>query len=249
MPNEIIDRANICAVIHGEPGVGKSTLAASAPGKVLVLDAEGGFRFIRGKKIIWDPTTEDPPDADGEWKYCIVRVMEWSTVHAAYEVLHSGQHPFDSVVLDSLTEIQKRLVDNVSGIEQPTQQQWGHILRAMEDFVRKLRDFTSHPIKPLDAVIFLCLTHQRDEMFRPFVKGSLELSLPAFVDLVGYLYVQPDAGGSEVRNLLIQPNGNIEAKDRTGILSEKFGPVIPSPTIPKILNTIQTIFSEGVVHQ
>lgn len=236
------DHANICAVIHGEPGVGKSTLAATAPGPVLVLDAEGGFRFIKGRKIRWDPTKEPAPKP-GDWDYCIVPVMEWKTVHAAYEVLSSGQHGFNSVVLDSLTEIQKRLVDNVAGTDQPSQQQWGQILRSMEDFVRKLRDMTFHPTKPLQAVIFLALTHLRDETFRPFVKGSLELSLPAFVDLVGYLYTQPDAGGQLDRVLLIQPTSNIEAKDRTGILTETFGPTIPSPTIPKILDTIDTLFN------
>jgi hypothetical protein len=242
MTELITDEANLCAVIHGEPGVGKSTFAATAPGPVLVLDAEGGFRFIRGRKIRWDPTTEPVPEA-GDWDYCIVPTVEWATVAAAYKVLQSGQHPFNSVVLDSLTEIQKRLVDNVSGVEQPTQQQWGQILRSMEDFIRKLRDMTFHPTKPLKAVVFLCLTHKRDNVFRPFVKGSLELSLPAFVDLVGYLYTQPSADGSVDRMLLIQPTAEFEAKDRTGILTETYGPAIPSPTIPTILDTIQNLFN------
>lgn len=242
MPEVVTDEANLCAVIHGEPGVGKSTLASTAPGRVLVLDAEGGFRFIKGRKIVWDPMTEAVPTTEGDWKFCIVKVVDWSTVHKAYEALSSGQHPFDSVVLDSLTEIQKRLVDNVSGTDQPTQQQWGQILRSMEDFVRKLRDFTFHPTKPLKAVIFLCLTHQRDGVFRPFVKGSLELSLPAFVDLVGYLFTKPDESGNLQRFLLIQPTDQFEAKDRTSVLTERYGAAIPAPNIPDMLATIQTLF-------
>jgi len=242
MAEIIEEHANLCAVIHGEPGVGKSRLAATAPGPVLVLDAEGGFRFIKGRKIRWDPVKDSVPVA-GDWDYCIVTTTEWATVHAAYSVLQSGNHPFRSVVLDSLTEIQKRLVDNVAGIEQPTQQQWGQILRSMEDFIRKLRDMTTHPIKPLDAVIFLCLTQMRDEMFRPLVKGSLALSLPAFVDVVGFLYVHTDESGAPVRMLLIQPTPEHEAKDRTGILTETYGAAIPSPTLPTILGTIQELFN------
>jgi hypothetical protein len=242
MSEYIEDTATLCAVIHGEPGVGKSTLAASAPGPVLVLDAEGGFRFIKGRKIRWDPVTEPVPEA-GDWDYCIVPVMEWATVHAAHKVLQSGQHPFNAVVLDSLTEIQKRLVDNVAGVEQPSQQQWGQILRSMEDFVRKLRDLTFHPITPVQAVIFLCLTHHRDGVFRPFVKGSLELSLPAFVDMVGYLYTQTDASGGIERVLLIQPTSEFEAKDRTGVLTETYGSAIPSPNFIEIIDTIQTLFT------
>lgn len=236
------DEANLCAVIHGEPGVGKSTLAATAPGPVLVLDAEGGFRFIPGRKIRWDPTTQPVPEA-GDWDYCIVATTRWETVAAAYAVLQSGDHPFNSVVLDSLTEIQKRLVDNVSGVEQPTQQQWGQILRAMEDFVRKLRDMTFHPTHPLKAVVLLCLTHRKDDVFRPLVKGSLAMSLPAFMDVVGYLYVDNGADGGPERKLLIQPTVEYEAKDRTGVLTETFGPVVPSPTLPMILATIQTLFN------
>jgi hypothetical protein len=241
MPEYIEDTATLCAVIHGEPGVGKSTLSASAPGPVLVLDAEGGFRFVRGRKVKWDPVNEPVPEV-GDWDYCIVPVMDWATVHAAHKVLQSGNHPFNSVVLDSLTEIQKRLVDNVAGIEQPSQQQWGQILRSMEDFVRKLRDLTFHPVQPIQAVIFLCLTHHRDGVFRPYVKGSLELSLPAFVDVVGYLYTQTDASGELERILLIQPTAEFEAKDRTGVLTENYGSTIPSPNITEILDTIQTLF-------
>jgi hypothetical protein len=241
MTQVIEDRPTLSAVIHGEPGVGKSTFASTSPGPVLVLDAEGGFRFIRGRKIRWDPTSEPVPE-EGDWDYCIVPVLEWATIAKAYEVLRTGKHPFRSVVLDSLTEIQKRLVDDVVGVEQPSQQQWGQILRSMEDFVRKLRDLTFHPTNPMDAVLLLCLTALRDEHFRPLVKGSLTLSLPAFVDVVGYLYIDPQSEGGTGRKLLIQPTGNVEAKDRTGILTETFGPAIPDPTIPKMLKVLEHLF-------
>ena len=93
----------LAAVIHGESGSGKSYFGGSAPGPRLILDAEGGSRFIKNnkRKIMWDPLTEKPPVNDGSWDACFVQVLNWKTLHAAYQWLASGQHEFKSVVIDS----------------------------------------------------------------------------------------------------------------------------------------------------
>jgi len=227
-------------IVHGEPGVGKSSLAATAPAPRLVLDIEGGTRFLDVKRIVWDPMNSAPPEApiDGAWDTCIVYVRNYKVIKQVYDWLAAGKHPFRSVVIDSLTEAQKRLIDDVSGIDQPTQQNWGAILRTLEDLVRKLRDLTFHETFPLETVVVICLSHMRDGKFRPFVKGQLELSLPGFVDVVGYLYVEQAPDGTAERKLLIAPFGQIDAKDRTRVLTEKFGSVIVQPNISTMLSTI-----------
>lgn len=219
----------LAAVIHGESGAGKSYFAGTAPGPRLVLDAEGGSRFIKQnrRKVTWNPLTEEPPKADGSWDACFVNVLSWKQLYAAYQWLASGKHDFNSVVLDSLTEVQKRLVDDIAGVEQPTLQDWGTIGRNLEDMIRKFRDLTFHETNPIN-VIMLCLSHLRDNETRPFLKGQIELTLPAFVDVVGYLYteVSTTEGNKIDRKMLIEPVNNIIAKDRTGALVEKYGPVI-----------------------
>ena len=155
-----------------------------------------------------------------------------------FDWLNSGQHPFRSVVVDSLTELQKRVVDQTSGIDQPTQQDWGAILRVCEDLVRKMRDLLRHPTRPLECVVFVTLSHMRDGRFRPFVKGQLELTLPGFIDVVGYIYVEADADGGLVRKMLIAPLGEIDAKDRTDALTQKYGPIIVNPNIEEMLQAI-----------
>lgn len=221
-------RKTLSAVIHAESGVGKSWLVDTLPKPSLVLDAEGGSRFTPSRKILWNPLTEAPPEADGTWDTCVVIVQQYRVMTQVEQWLASGKHPFVSLGLDSLTEIQKRCLDDIAGTDQPDQQDWGALLRHMEDLVRKMRDLTFHPVKPLDAVAILALTHHRDGRFRPMVKGQLELTLPGFVDLVGYLYPEADETGGLHRRLLIQPvNPQFLVKDRTHVLSKRFGPVLP----------------------
>lgn len=229
----------LAAVIHGESGAGKSYFGGTTPTPRLVLDAEGGSRFIKNNKrrVKWNPLQDPPPADDGTWDACIVPVLDFQTLYAAYEWLQSGQHPFRSVVVDSLTEAQKRLVDDVAGTDQPTLQQWGTIGRHFEDLIRRFRDLTFNDVKPIEAVVLICLSHLRDGETRPFLKGQIELTLPAFVDVVGYLY--PDSSeGIVKRRMLIEPANNIIAKDRTGALVDKYGPVIDAPDFEEWLRIL-----------
>lgn len=228
--------------VHGSPGTGKSWLGATAPSYRVVFDCEGGSRFAPGRKIYWDPRTEPPPEP-GDWDTCIVSCLDFNTLMKGYEWLNSGQHPFRSVVVDSLTELQKRAIDQISGIDQPTQQDWGAILRVMEDIVRKIRDLLYHPTRPLECVVLIALTHHKDDKYRAFVKGALELTLPGFIDVVGYLYNEVGEGGIIERKMLIAPLGEFDAKDRTNALTVKYGAVITNPDLGEMIDVIDAATS------
>lgn len=235
----------LAAVIHGESGAGKSYFGGTAPSPRLILDAEGGSRFIKRNKrrVNWNPIEGPPPVDDGTWDACFVQILNWKSLANAYAYLAAGQHDFKSVVLDSLTEAQKRLVDDIAGTDQPTLQDWGTIGRNLEDMIRKFRDLTQHPTKPINVVL-LCLSHLRDGETRPFLKGAIELSLPAFVDVVGYLYTevsQTEANQIE-RRMLISPVNKIIAKDRTAALNEKYGPVVPNASFEDWLAVLEAEF-------
>lgn len=242
-----LDTASLFSVIHGESGVGKSWLSYSSPKPMLILDSEFRTKFIpKSRKVLWNPRTERPPAADvfdpadpqGR-HFCVAYVREYRDFTAAYQWLAAGDHPFVSVSVDSVTEMQKRVIDDTSGTAQPDQADWGAILRHMEDTVRKFRDLGVHPTAPLQAVTLICLTHFRDDKFRPFVKGQLELSLPGFADLVGYLYAEANPeSGEQVRKLLIQPFEKFLAKDGTDVLSRHYGPVVARPNITDMLTVM-----------
>lgn len=237
---------NICALVHGPPGVGKSWFGQTTPFPRLVLDAEGGSRHPRRidrqgvvhrvPKILWDPLVDEPPEWDGTWETCHVFVRNYPTFERSYSWLNTFDHPFRSVVVDSLTEIQKRCKDTISGGETPSERQWGELLIKMELKVRELRDLMFHPTNPLDAVLILALTDPRGRKAKPAVQGALGLSLPGYVDLEGYLDAFPDDEGGLERRMLIQPHPEFEAKDRTHTLSAHYGRAIPNPDFTEMLD-------------
>lgn len=227
-------QANLTLVIHGESGVGKTWLASTAPGPRLVIDAEGGTTWTPGKKVYWDVTKGTPPPATEET--CIATVKNFQALGMLLQWLQSGKHPFRSVVVDSLTEVQKRCLDNITGVEAADQRAWGEVLRKMEGLVRAFRDLTiPNGVPTLDTVVFVAGSQVKDGITRPHLQGQLGNTLPYFVDAVGYLYLQQNEDGDIIRKLLLQPVGGFSAKDRTG----KFGTVINNPDVANMLGVLR----------
>lgn len=215
-------------VVHGESGVGKSWLGDTAPAPRLILDAEGGTKWTPSKKGVWLPTKGDKPPTDPE-ETTVVPVKDFATLGQVYQWLQSGQHPFKSVVMDSLSEIQKRCLDAIVGVNAANQQAWGELLRKMEGLVRAYRDLTMNNGKSLHNVTFLTGTQMKDGVQRPHLQGQLGLTLPYYVDVLGYLHVGQDEDGGVVRKMLVTPVQGFAAKDRTGRLGfEVVNPCINS---------------------
>ena len=180
-------------VIHGDPGTGKSWLADTAPGPRLVLDAEGGAKFTPSPKVEWTNVNDAPPELGEGVETVVVKIRDLKTLQSVFTWLNRGQHPFRSVIIDSLSEVQKRAVDEIAGVEQMRTQDWGALLRKGESLVRAFRDLTMHPANPVACVVFVCLTAERGDQKvqqRPYLQGQLGTSLPGFVDVVGYLAVE-----------------------------------------------------------
>lgn len=232
-------------VAHGESGVGKSWLADTAPAPRLILDAEGGSQDTPSEpKMVWNPLQYAPPGVQGcepgqEYVPPTTRVMirDWQTMQRVYTWLNTGQHFFTSLGLDSLTEIQKRCMDDIADGSRMDRGDWGDLLTAMEKLVRQMRDLTFHPTKPLQCVAILALSEpDKKGATRPFIKGQLGLSLPGFVDVVGYMYTGIDPQtGQMARNLLIQPAPGYVAKDRTHKLTQAYGNTIVNPDLATML--------------
>lgn len=241
---------NICALVHADGGVGKSWLGQTTPVPRLVLDAEGGSRTpwrpdhkgdgARQRRVHpdlpadWDPRREEPPVA-GDWDTCHVAVRDFEDVQKAYEWLQSGKHPFKSVILDSLTEIQARCKDSISGTDTPAERDWGLLLIRMQHLVRQFRDLVFHPTNPLDAVVILALTKDNNGKRSPAVQGALGVTLPGYVDLEGYMFVEVSDTGDEQRKMLIHPRPGFEAKCRKHELTKAYGAAITNPDFEDML--------------
>jgi len=223
----------VCFLIHGESKVGKTWLGASGPRPVLFLDAEGGTRFLPYNTVQWDGLSE-PPTYDGSWEVCIVPVRNFNTMQSTYQWLNSGKHPFKTVVIDSLSEVQQRCVDGIAGQNQMTQQNWGDLLRQMSALVRSFRDLVTHPTAPLGAVVFIAMTRELNGRKIPYVQGQLGVTLPYYIDVVGYAFTQVGEDGNVHRRLLVSHHPTFDAGDRTG----RLGDVVDAPDVTQMLTTI-----------
>ena len=88
-------------LVYGDPGVGKTVLAGSASqveamSPVLFIDVEGGTMSLRNRY----------PDVE------VVRVSSWSDMTSLYNDI-ANTDSYKTIVLDSLTEIQKFSMYNI----------------------------------------------------------------------------------------------------------------------------------------
>jgi len=208
-------------LIHAGSKVGKSTLSSTAPKPILVLDAEGSWRFIPVRQVHWNPVTGPPPTWDGSWDACVVNVSEWDTVQQVYQWVTQYQTPFVSIVIDSITEIQRRCRQNLVGTEAMKIADWGVILSRMDGVIRGFRDLGLRPELAIRCVIFIAETRQSQSTGKwvPYMQGQIAVSLPYWVDVCGYLYAdcELDHNGQptqEVRRLWIGPSQQWEAGER-----------------------------------
>jgi hypothetical protein len=121
-------------LLYGPSGVGKTTGALSAPGPVLLLNAEGpdGPNYARqeqGRQIHE------------------VEVTGYGSLESAYFHLRDRLGDEPTVVVDSLGEIYRVLLEDLSGKAiRPTLPQYGEATVRLERFCRSLRDLPHHVV-------------------------------------------------------------------------------------------------------
>jgi len=212
---------SLTIMVHGESKVGKSTFAVTAPYPRLMLDVEGGHRFLPINVKYWDPMREEPPMADGTWDTVVVQVRDYDVVMKAFQWLQSGKHQFKSLIIDSISELQVKCMDNIAGTEQMKMQQWGELLRHMGALLRDLRDLTMHPTQPLEAVVLTAMSRKgQDNIYRPYLQGQLAVQAPYFYDVLGYLAIEtvqnpdPTQLPYKARRMYVERTDTVEAGER-----------------------------------
>lgn len=248
-------------LVHGASKVGKSTLTSTAPHPLLVIDAEGSWKFIRHigyvdhggepcvgpacplgaqlRRVRWDPL-QPPPRYDGTWDVCYVGATSWDTMQRVHAWLTQSPHDFVSIVLDSITELQRRLKLNISGDGLVKGYDgWGMLLVKMDGLIRSFRDLTISP-GPVRCVMFVAETREENGKWRPYMQGQISTSLPYWVDICGYIYQTRETDGDgnptvKVVNLYVGTHPQFESGERVqGALPDN----VRDPNITTIMTTI-----------
>ena len=235
---------SLTVMVYGESKVGKSSFAVTAPYPRLMLDVEGGHRFLPIVVKYWDPLREEPPLADGTWDTCVVTVRDYDTVIKTYQWLQLGKHHFKSLIIDSISELQVKCMDSIAGNEQMKMQQWGELLRHMGGLLRDLRDLTMHATNPLEAVVLTAMSRtSQDGRHRPYLQGQLAIQAPYFYDILGALTVEQMANPDplqppyKVRRMYVERTNDYEAGER---VQGRLGSIVEQDklSIEVMLNTI-----------
>jgi hypothetical protein len=112
-------------------------------------------------------------------------------------------------------------LENIAGVNQMTQQQWGELLRHMGGLLRDLRDLTMHPTNPLEAVVLTAMARlDKDGRYRPYLQGQLAIQAPYFYDILGAITVEerhnpdPTQLPYKVRRMYVERTNQYEAGER-----------------------------------
>ena len=249
-------RHNASFFIYGNTKTGKSSLAATAPGTKLALDAEGSWNAFDGREnpnrpgeayrvVYWDDPSQAPPKDDGTWDICVADILRWETVDLAVNWLVQRDHPFQAVIMDSVTETQSKCKAALESNGDMQYKDWGQLLYRMETRIKRLRDLVKDIQNPLRTAVFTCEAKLRqDGLFVPKMEGSIRDGIPYWMNTIGCLRTAqvPNADGiitdnSPVeRRLLVKPNpsfitgSHFEDRFKTS--------VIVSPNITEMMGQI-----------
>ena len=173
-PSELQVSHTIKALIYGQPGIGKSTLALSAP-TPLLLDFDGGVQRVNG--AFQCPT---------------LQVESWEQVNDALKEIESGSVPCKTIVIDTagkmLDYMGAAIIKENSRYGKAdgslTLQGYGVRKAMFINFLKRVSIMGKH-------VVFVA--HEREDkdgdvkIVRPEIGGSSAGDLIKELDLVGYM--------------------------------------------------------------
>lgn len=207
---------------YGRAGMGKTTLCATAPTPI-ILSAEAGLLSLRQYDIpvIEIRTIDDLQDA-----------YQWATESAEAA-------PFETICLDSLSEIAEVVLSNAKRTSKDPRQAYGELIERMGVTVRAFRDLSGKHVYMSAKQESIKDETAGTTTYGPSMPGSkLGGQLPYMFDEVLRLTVGRTPDGTEYRYLQTRPDFQSEAKDRSGALEAMEEPNLTT-VINKILNISQ----------
>jgi len=235
-------------ILYGDSGAGKTWLAGTAQeceatSPVLFIDVDSGMSTLAGMEID------------------VVRPRSWADIQRVYEFFLHENDRYKCVVIDSLTEIQRKFsmgtilgeitdgadhYNNLGATVVPTRQDWMKTGDQMRKLIRAFRDLAYLPDESRRVHVVMVALEKYDEKRKvicPQLPGVLGNECGAFVDVLARLsrqLVTVERDGEEVqevrRHLLLDDYINdIDVrhmgKDRSG----KLGPYLWDPTMCDIV--------------
>lgn len=211
-------------MVYGDSGAGKTLLAGTAAfvkelAPILFIDVEGGSVTL--SHFADNADIDIVPDPEEE------RTLRWDDIQKIYNDLYTGRHPYKTVVIDSLTEMQKLAMNTVlngpgkmtidAEGNLPEFKDWHINTEQMRRLVRAFRDLPMNTIFTALANDLVDPRTAKSENPRiikaPAFTNKLAKEMPGFFDLVFYLYSK-QRGTQNVRYIQTDKDNTVVAKCR-----------------------------------
>jgi hypothetical protein len=210
--------SGVKSCVYGGSGMGKTMLMATLPTPVLI-SAESGALSLKQANLerVWGPAqghiTYDMPIIEVKSVEALTDAYNWCAGSAQAK-------QFQSVGLDSISEIAEVVLNNAKRQVKDPRQAYGELIEKMENLIRLFRDLPGKHV-----CVAAKMEPSKDELtgivkYGPSMPGAkLGQKLPYFFDEVFRLGVNKDQAGTPFRFLQTQPDLQYEAKDRSGALA------------------------------
>ena len=201
--------------LYGPSGAGKTTMASTFPNP-LFLDLEDGMRSIRS-----DQLEHEVLRYPGDPKENITSMAEVKKFYAEVKAIEHNA-PFDTIVIDSMNELQNLIMKNIlfkfdsnrQMDDQPTLQDYGKLAR---DSLTIVRLFLQLPFN----IIFTCAAVPQEyidqQVYPVFLGRKTGPEILRLVEMVGYCHTRTDAEGEVLHMVSFETTPDWVAKDRYGI--------------------------------
>lgn len=199
-PSELVVKPTLAMLIYGQPGIGKTTLACSAPDPVL-FDCDGGVQRISGAHQV--PT---------------LQVEKWADINEALsEIEQSGE--FRTIVIDTCGKLLAYMEQNIKANDKKqtyTNRDGSLSLKGFGARKQMFIDFINRVRLTGRSIVFVAHEQEQkrgeDMVLRPEVGGSSVNDLIKELDLVGYMEASGD-GEAMVRTISFNPSNRFYAKN------------------------------------
>lgn len=192
--NEIAIQRNVKGMIYGQAGMGKTTLALSAP-KPLLLDFDNGVKRVNNAHL---------NDTIG-----IVQIHNWQEVVQLLENEKDSLKDFDTIVVDTIGKMMDFIISYRCGGRNPRVQDWGTINNDFKWFVSSLSLLNKH-------IIFVAHRDSRkegdDTVFIPALREKNYNSIVTELDLLGYVEMKNE-NGVQKRTITFDPTSRNDGKN------------------------------------
>lgn len=192
--NEIAIQRNVKMMVYGQAGMGKTTLALSAP-SALLLDFDNGVKRVNNAHL---------DDSIG-----IVQIQNWKEVVQLLTHEQADLQQFETIVVDTIGKMMDFIIAYRCAGRNPRVQDWGTINNDFKWFVSSLSQLNKH-------IIFVAHRDSRkegdDTVFIPALREKNYNSIVTELDLLGYVEMKNE-NGLQKRTITFDPTSRNDGKN------------------------------------